>query len=319
MASLFPEPPAEAISRAQELSAKLNRANHEYYVLSRPSMSDAQWDELFHELRKLEEAYPSLRTKDSPTQRVGAPSRDDMPKVEHDPPMFSLANAMNADEVREFWRRMEKELGSFELVCEPKFDGLSIDIVYLDGEYWQASTRSDGEIGEDVTANVLTIEGLPRSLNLKRGEKAPRRVAIRGEILMLKADFLALNNDLEEAGQPAFANPRNAASGALRQLDPEKTRERRLSMFLYQIGRIDGGDAPATQMESLELLNRWGFPVADLARLAKSEDEAVGAYEALEAKRHELPFEVDGMVFKVQDLTQQAELGYRSRTPRWAV
>lgn len=316
--------PADVAKRAGELHDALNDANHRYYNLNAPSISDAEYDTLLRELETLEAAYPALRTPDSPSQRVGSAPIGDLPPVTHDPPMMSLANAMDDGEFSAFYERMAKELGSFELVSEPKFDGLSIDLVYeRDDESGQclliqASTRGDGTTGEDVTANVRTIKAIPLALF---ANPAPARVVIRGEIYIAKADFAAMNEALEEAGQKVFVNPRNAAAGCLRQLDSRMTAARPLSAYLYQVAKLEGleGPLPATHWETLELLRSWRCPVNPRVNVVASLSEAQASYQQTLAERHDLPYEIDGMVFKVNRLDQQAELGARSRSPRWAV
>lgn len=319
---------ASAKKRAAKIAKQLHDANYQYYVLAEPRMSDAAYDKLLRELEAIEAEHPELRTPDSPTQRVGAPAREDMGQVEHDPPLFSLANAMNQEEFDAFFERMSKELGEFELTAEPKFDGLSIDIVYIDGVLAIASTRGDGSVGEDVTPNVRTIAAVPLKLRTIKGEKPPKHLSVRGEIYMSKADFLALNESQEEAGEKVFVNPRNSAAGSLRMSDSTITAKRKLSFFAYQIGKLEAAKASAfdrledlipSQWEMLEKLGAWGFPVCDLARKADSLEDCHEFWQSIIDARHDLPFEVDGTVFKVNDLAQQKELGERSRNPRWAI
>lgn len=324
MATNAPDP----AKRAATLAKKLHEANHRYYVLAEPSISDAQYDKLLRELEELEQAHPELRTEDSPTQRVGAAPRDDMAKVEHDPPLFSLANAMDEAEFAAFFERMKKEIGDFTLSAEPKFDGLSIDLVYRDGVLSVASTRGDGTVGEDVTPNVRTIHAIPLKLNAIKGEKPPKELSVRGEIYMAKKDFLALNQAQEEAGDKTFVNPRNSAAGSLRQLDSTITAKRKLSFFAYQIGKLVPAKSSAfdrledlidTQMEMLAKLEAWGFPVCELAREAHTLEDCRDFWQGLLDQRQDLPYEIDGTVFKVNSLVAQRELGERSRNPRWAV
>lgn len=304
--------------RAAELRQLLEAANRAYYSESRPTMSDAEYDRLLRELEAIEAAHPELRTPDSPTSRVGAAPREDMAKVTHDPPMMSLANAMDHGEFREFWDRCSRELGSIAMVAEPKFDGLSIDLVYRDGVLDVASTRGDGEVGEDVTPNARTIRSIPLRLDGSK-RPVPTLLVVRGEVFMTKADFIGMNQKLEEQGKPVFVNPRNSASGALRQLDPGVTAQRPLSAFVYQIGRAEGIDMPVTQSGVLDLLRDYGFRVSDLPKRVPTRADAEEYYASLHRDRASLPFEIDGVVYKVESLAQQEELGVRSRTPRWAV
>ncbi len=328
MASTAPNPS----KRATELRQTLEQANHDYYVEGRPTISDAEYDRLLRELEQIESAHPELLTPDSPTQRVGATPRDDMAKVPHDPPMMSLANAMDGDEFERFWMHCRAALGGgfgggelfdvgegITMVAEPKFDGLSIDLVYRDGVLQTASTRGDGSVGEDVTPNAKTIRAVPLRLSKPKREPVPSLLSVRGEIYMAKQDFVAMNQRLEEAGKPVFVNPRNSASGALRQLDAKITATRPLNIYLYQIGKMEGRGFPETQWECLELLRELGFRVSDLPTRVETLEQARGVYHNLLEQRQSLPFEIDGVVFKVDRLDQQREMGERSRTPRWAV
>jgi len=309
---------ATITAKAAELRRAINDANHRYYVLAQPTISDAEYDRLIRELEALESEYPNLLTPDSPTQRVAGAPRDDMAKVSHDPPMMSLANAMDLGEFREFWARCEKELGPVTMVAEPKFDGLSIDLVYRDGVLEVASTRGDGEVGEDVTPNARTIRSVPLRLSPANGI-VPALLSVRGEVYLAKADFVAMNEKLEEQGKPVYVNPRNSASGSLRQLDARISAQRPLSIYLYQIGRMDGMKMPETQRGVLDILRAFGFRVSDEPKHVKTLADAEAYYESLGSRRDQLPFEIDGVVFKVDSLTHQREMGERSRTPRWAV
>ncbi len=312
MAKIAPE----TLQRLETLKAQLHQANYDYYVEARPDLSDQEYDALLRELQEIEAKYPEVLTPDSPSQRVGAEPRDDMPKVTHDPPMFSLGNAMDKQEFVAFFERMERELGKFRLLAEPKFDGLSLDLLYEDGILVQASTRGNGQVGEDVTPNARTIGTLPLKL---RGSNIPDRLIVRGEVYMTKADFLALNEKQMEAGKQVFVNPRNAAAGALRQLDSRITAERPLHIFLYRLEKADGFALADSDYDNLQTLKEWGLPVSELPQRVESIEAAEHSFEELERARHQLAFEIDGVVFKVDSRQGQEELGSRSRSPRWAI
>lgn len=312
---------AQARRRIDELVREIAAHDHAYYVLDRPTVSDAAYDALFRELKALEEEHPDLRRADSPTGRVGGGLREAFRKVAHVKPLRSLDSLMAEEEVREFDARVRKGLERDDVtyVAEPKFDGLSIELVYEDGVLDRASTRGDGTHGEDVTENVRTIRAVPLRLAEAAGVPAPRGViAIRGEALMRLADFEALNARLLEAGEEPFANPRNAAAGAVRQLDPSITASRRLDFFAYEIM-----DAPAvtlpTQRDMLAALRGWGLHVETRLAHAASIDEALAFHAALGAERDALPYEIDGVVIKVDRRDWQDVLGMRARSPRWAV
>jgi DNA ligase (NAD+) len=323
---------AEAKRRIGELADEIREHDRRYYEEDRPSISDAAYDRLMRELAVLEQEHPDLRAPDSPTQRVSGGLRAAFKKVPHAAPMLSLDSLMSEDEVREFDGRVRKGLGTDEglfaepvtYVAEPKFDGLSIELVYADGVLLRGSTRGDGETGEDVTENLRTVRAVPLRLRGPAAGAAGRApstegtVAVRGEALMLLREFAALNARLIEAGDEPFANPRNAAAGTLRQLDPAITASRRLDFFAYEILRADAY-APATQSELLETLHAWGFRVAQRRRRCRGIDEAVAFHVALGAERETLPYEIDGAVIKVDRRDWQDQLGVRSRSPRFAV
>jgi len=251
---------SEAAKRLGRLRDEIARHDHLYYVLDQPEISDAAYDRLRKELETLEAQFPDLVTSDSPTQRVGAEPRDDLPNVRHVKPMLSLESVMNVVDAREFDRRMKKGLGSDAVayIVEPKFDGLSVELIYEDGILTRGATRGDGTVGEDVTPNIRTIRTVPLRL---RGGKAPRLVAIRGEAIMPLEAFRDLNRWMTERELPAFANPRNAAAGSLRQLDSRITAQRPLAFFAYEIMKIDGAEPPDTHTHELELLSGWGLRV----------------------------------------------------------
>lgn len=313
----------EAKKRIEELRELINYHNYRYYVLNDPVISDAEYDELMRELMELEEQFPEFITPNSPTQRVGAPPREEFGTVEHRLPMLSLQDARNEDELREFDRRVKRALGlpmdaKIEYACEPKFDGLSCEITYIDGEYTQASTRGDGIRGEDVTPNARTIKSIPMKLILKKGETPPTRVDIRGEVIMKKKDFEKLNAELLKKGEKIFANPRNAAAGSLRQLDPNITAQRKLDFISWGIGYYEGIEFK-THWEVLEKISQWGFKTAQPRKLAKGIDEVIEYYRKMESIRDDLEYELDGIVVKVNDLSLWDRLGTTTRSPRYAI
>jgi DNA ligase (NAD+) len=302
--------------------AELRRAiayhDHRYHVLDAPEITDAEYDALFRRLQELEKAHPALVTPDSPTQRVGAAPLTAFGTVRHGQQMLSLANVTTRDEMAEFDARVRRLLGreSVEYVVEPKLDGLAVELVYEDGVFVVGSTRGDGIVGEDVTANLRTVRSVP--LRLRDGRPVPRRLELRGEVYLPVAAFRALNREREEAGLPVFANPRNSAAGSLKQLDPRMTAARPLELACHGVGAIDGVTV-RTHHELLQAFADWGLRPAPGHRLAKSLDDVANAFAALEAERDALPFEVDGLVVKVNDLELQRLLGQVSRSPRWAV
>ena len=318
---------AEAKERIAELAAEIREHDHRYHVLDRPTISDARYDKLFRELRTLEEEFPDLVAPDSPTLRVGGAPRAGFRKVRHVRPMLSLDSLMQESEVREFDARVRKGLDSDEglfaeavaYMAEPKFDGLSIELVYEDAVLVRGSTRGDGETGEDVTENLRTIRTIPLRLSGEGPKGGLRgRVAVRGEALMPIAGFEELNQRLIQDDEEPFANPRNAAAGAVRQLDPSITASRRLEFFAYEV--IDAEhERFATQSATLEALRGWGFRVEKSARLCSGIEEVVEFHAKLLEKRDRLPYEIDGAVVKVDRADWQELLGARSRSPRWAV
>jgi DNA ligase (NAD+) len=308
----------KAEERAAELRARLEEANVRYYVLDAPAIADAEYDAMLRELSELEDAHPELRTADSPTQRVGAPAAEHFPPYEHRVPMLSLANAFGADELRAFDERVRK-LAQTDVayVCELKIDGLAIALRYRDGVFERGGTRGDGRIGEDVTANLRTIKTIPLRLKaLRQAQGDTDAFEVRGEAYLRKSDFAKLNEARERAGLPVFANPRNSASGGVRQLDPKMTAERRLSFFAYGIARENG---IATQWETLQHLKEIGFHVNPNIVRAKTIDEVVAYCEEWEERRDSLDYEIDGVVVKIDDLATQRHLGSVGRNPRWAI
>ncbi|NDY41825.1 NAD-dependent DNA ligase LigA [Dissulfurirhabdus thermomarina] len=311
--------PAEILERIQRLRREIDEHNYRYYVLDSPVISDAEFDALMHELRDLEARYPETVTPDSPTQRVGAAPADRFRKVPHAVPMLSLDDAFSEAEVREFDGRVRRQLGldaSPEYVVEPKMDGLAVELVYEAGRFVLGATRGDGTTGEDVTANLRTIRAVP--LRLRPAADLPERLDARGEVFMTREGFAALNREREAAGEPPFANPRNAAAGSLRQLDPAVTAARPLDIFFYGVGEIRGW-RPQTHWEVLEALRRWGLKVNPLVHRAQGIEAAIRARDRLAAQRAALPYEIDGVVIKVNRLDYWERLGTRARSPRWAV
>jgi len=315
-----PGVPQEVRRRAEALRAELHEHGRRYYVLDDPSIGDDEYDALLDELRAIEAAHPGLVTPDSPTQRVGGEPVSSLPKVRHEIPMLSLANARSEEELRAWVTRMRTHLAregiedpAFEFVAEPKIDGLAISLLYEDGVLARGATRGNGEVGEDVTHNLRTMPTIPLRI-----EGAPALLEVRGEIYMSLADFAGLNERRAEAGLSTFMNPRNAAAGTIRQLDPRLARERPLSMWAYGIGRTDGMRF-GSHWEGLEWLREHGFRVNADVRLLRSEDEVVAQCLAWQDRRGALDFEIDGVVVKVSDLELQRRLGVVGRDPRWAI
>jgi DNA ligase (NAD+) len=302
--------------RAEELRHQLREANHRYYVLDAPTLSDAEYDRLFRELLQLEEAHPELRAPDSPTQRVGAQPSEKFAKVQHRRPMMSLANVMSDEELAEFDARVHRLLGDGPVtyVFEPKLDGLAVTLTFENGRFVQGATRGDGQFGEDVTVNLRTIKSVP--LQLRPG--APPLLEVRGEVFISKADFARLNAEREAAGEPTFVNPRNSAAGSLRQLDPRETAKRPLSIFFYDVGEA-GELGFSSHWDKLAKLKELGLRTNPENKLARSLDEVRAFYADLLRRRHEVAYEIDGSVVKVDSEDQRRRLGAVSRTPRWAV
>src|SRR6202035_942283 len=307
--------PERAGERVLALRKELDHHSRQYHVLDAPEISDAAYDHLFRELVDLEAAYPDLQTADSPTQRVGGEPVATFTKVRHRTPLLSLNNAFSPDEVREFGVRVDRAIGTVSAyVCELKIDGLAMSITYGKGNFVRAATRGNGVEGEDVTANVRTIRSVPMAL--ARVDGLPDELEVRGEVYLPKAAFAATNARLEEAGKPGYANPRNAAAGAVRQLDPGVTAGRGLQTFM---NAIDPPGAARTQAEVLDTLGALGFRVNPHRRLAESIDDVLAFLEQWSEQRHQLDYETDGVVIKVASLAEQAELGQISRAPRWAI
>ena len=311
----------EAQKRLEELRELINYHNYRYYVLDDPEIPDAEYDRLMQELLELERQFPDLVTPDSPSQRVGAPPREEFETVPHTVPMLSLDNAFSEEDIREFDERVHRLLGvtgPIEYVAEPKLDGLGVELVYENGLLTVGSTRGDGYVGENVTANLKTIKSIPLRL-ITRWLPAPERLEVRGEVIMEKEAFRRLNEEREKRGEPPFANPRNAAAGSVRQLDPSVTASRPLDMYCYAYGQIVGGPDFKTHWEVLEAYKKWGLKVNPLNELCEGVDRVVDYYKRMTEKREELPYETDGVVVKVNSLEYQARLGMKTRSPRWAI
>ena len=304
--------------RVDQLREQLRDANYKYHVLDDPDISDAEYDQLLRQLDKLEAAHPELITPDSPTQRVGAAPIDGFLSVTHSSPMLSLANAFTAEEMHDFDQRVRERLETPEQIvsyaAEPKLDGLAVSLLYENGALVRGATRGDGTKGEDVTHNVRTIDAIPLRL---RGSDWPERLEIRGEVYMPKAGFKALNEAAEEKGEKLFVNPRNAAAGSLRQLDPRLTAQRPLAFFAYSV--VDGEQLASEQVAALLKIKEWGFPINPLTAVVAGVAGCLEFYAAIGNARASLDYEIDGVVFKVNDLRSQQELGFVSRAPRWAI
>ena len=314
-----PAVPQDIADRAASLRRELEAHNYRYYVLHEPSISDAKWDRLFRELLDLEASFPILVTPDSPTQRVGAAPLSEFAQVSHRVAMLSLANAFTTEEVENFDRRCKAGLAqpageSIDYACEPKFDGLAITLTYENGVFVRGATRGDGAVGEDVSANLKTIRAIPLRLTLT----APL-LEVRGEVLMLKKDFAALNEQQRAREEKVFVNARNAAAGSLRQLDPKLTAQRPLSFFAYAIGAVEGIDLPPTHAALMDLLVQWRFPVTKERRVVRGVTGLLEFYQDIGERREQLPFEIDGVVYKVNRIDWQEQLGFVSRAPRFAL
>lgn len=315
-----------AAQRIQALRAELDEHNYRYYVLDEPSVPDAEYDRLFRELQALEAEHPELVTPDSPTQRVGGEALSAFGEVRHEVPMLSLGNAFEEEDLLAFDRSVQSGLGlsggdlfgggaAVEYSCEPKLDGLAVSLLYRNGMLERGATRGDGTTGEDISANVRTIRNVPLKL---KGEGWPQVLEVRGEVYMPKAGFEELNARQAESGGKTFANPRNAAAGSLRQLDPKITASRPLEFCCYGIGQVSAELAP-TQVGMLERLKGWGIPISRELRLARGVEACLDYYRDIGQRRMALPYDIDGVVFKVNTLEDQQQLGFRARTPHWAI
>ena len=310
--------PADVSARLDELREQINRHNHLYYAEDRPEVSDAEYDRLWRELVALEQAHPELVTPDSPTQRPGGRRAETFAPVEHMVAMLSLDNAMTVEELQEFEARIRRAVPGLSpaYVCEPKIDGLGVALLYERGRFVRGATRGDGRIGEDISQNLRTIKSIPATLSGPL--KGARKLEVRGEVYMPREAFARLNAGLEEAGQPVFANPRNAAAGAVRQKDPAVTASRPLAIFLYHVSVLEPPGF-RSQWERLEALRQSGFPVNPRSQRAGTLDEVVAYCRTLEAERDALGYDADGVVVKVDDLEHQRRLGATAHHPRWAI
>lgn len=304
--------------RAKELREQINYHNYRYYVLDNPEIPDSEYDRLLRELQELETEYPELITPDSPTQRVGAEPLSSFAEVKHEVPMLSLGNAFNEQEVLDFDRRAREKanLKNIEYAVEPKLDGLAISLLYIDGLLERAATRGDGTTGEDVTLNVRTIDAIPLRL-MNKGY--PKKLEVRGEVIMTKAGFEQLNEMQRKNNAKLFANPRNAAAGSLRQLDPKITATRPLSFFAYGVGVVEGAKLPATHSEIMNKLKQWGIRINPESKTVKGVEGCLAYYGEMQNKRDKLDYDIDGIVYKVNSLDTQQELGFVARAPRWAI
>lgn len=307
----------EARARIEALRAALAEHNYRYYTLDDPQISDEQYDALLRELERLEQRHPEYASAQSPTSTVGSAPARGFNAVQHGEPMLSLGNVFDEEELRAFDRRARERLGldrPLDYVAEPKLDGLAVSLLYRHGRFERAATRGDGVTGEDISRNVLTISTVPRAL---RGQ-FPDSCEIRGEVFMAKQDFARMNDALREAGEKTFVNPRNAAAGSLRQLDPELTAKRPLSIYCYGVVAVRGEFEPSTHAEVLQALRFWGAPVSDEVAQVVGVEGCLQYFRAISVRRDALPYAIDGVVYKVNELARQRELGFISRAPRWA-
>jgi len=318
------EPEVESLTLLESLKARLNQHNYNYYVLDDPAIPDVEYDRLFRQLQVIEQKDPQLITTDSPTQRVGAAPLAKFKQIKHKLPMLSLSNAFNDEDLKGFENRLldrlklDNNTGErvVEFVAEPKLDGVAVSLFYENGLLIYGATRGDGETGEDITQNVRTIKSIPLTLI---GNNYPKVLEVRGEIFMPKAAFNALNARAIKRDEKAFVNPRNAAAGSLRQLDSKVTADRSLSMCAYSIGFTEGYELPSTHYEMLNKLSVWGLAINNEMAIVKGAEGCIQYYRSLTTRRNDLKYEIDGIVFKVNAFSQQADLGFVSRSPRWAI
>ena len=312
---------AATIKKAASLRDQIRHHNHRYHALDDPEIPDAEYDRLMLELQRLEGEFPDLVSPDSPTQRVGDAAVSGFGTAQHELPMLSLGNAFSVNELQEFHRRVADRLGLDErgdliYAAEPKLDGVAVSLLYTDGVLVRGATRGDGMTGEDITHNVRTIQAVPLKLI---GDDYPSRLEIRGEVFMPRAGFEAYNETARAAGEKTLVNPRNAAAGSLRQLDPRLTAGRPLDMYAYSVGVTDGGELPARHSEIINLLQGWGIKVCPERRVVMGIEGCLEYYENIGERRESLSYEIDGVVYKVDSLELQQELGFVSRAPRWAI
>ncbi len=307
----------EAAKRIEELKRIITKHNYLYYVENKPEITDFEFDKLFNELKELEKKYPHLITPDSPTQKVGGFASSDFKPVKHNPPMLSLDNCYSEAELNEWYERIKKIIKdeNFDMICEVKIDGVSCSVEYRDGVFFRASTRGDGSIGEDVSENVKTIRGLPLKIDVC--EKSV--VEVRGEIYLTKKDFEEINSQQIKNGEEPFSNPRNAASGSLRQKDPQITAKRKLKFAVHSYGKIEGLTEPKTQEEYFEFVKKLMLPINPLWKKARNLKEVVEFYNEMSNKRKDLDFEIDGIVVKVNDFALRKIIGQTAKSPKWAI
>jgi DNA ligase (NAD+) len=306
------------IQQINQLRATLRHHEYQYHVLDAPEVPDAEYDRLMRELRELESAHPELITADSPTQRVGAAPLAAFDQVRHEVPMLSLDNVFDEESFLAFYKRVQDRLKSSDpltFCCELKLDGLAVSLLYEDGELVRAATRGDGTTGENITTNVRTIRAIPLRLT---GDNIPRRLEVRGEVFMPQAGFEQMNEEARRKDGKVFANPRNAAAGSLRQLDPRITAKRPLTFFCYGVGLLEGGELPRSHFERLMQFKAWGLPVSDRAQRRTGSEEVLAFYRQVEQDRAQLGFDIDGVVIKIDDIDLQETLGFVARAPRWA-
>lgn len=310
---------SKPIKRIQELQELLHDYAHRYYVLDDPAVPDAEYDRLFRELQQLETEHPQTITSNSPTQRVGGEPLEGFESVQHDMPMLSLGNGFSAQDIHDFDRRATDKLEAtqaIEYVAEPKLDGLAVSLLYVDGSLVRGATRGDGKTGENITHNLKTIQSIPLKL---RGSGWPQQLEVRGEVYMPKAGFEAYNQAARAEGTKTFVNPRNAAAGSLRQLDPAMTAKRPLTMYCYGVGIVENGSLPNTHYDILQQLGEWGLRICEHIQLKQGAEGLLAYYQHIGDIRDGLPYDIDGVVYKVNNLAQQNELGFVSRAPRWAI
>ncbi len=310
---------AKPKEKIEQLRDKIRYHNYRYYIKNNPVISDAEYDDLKEELRRLEEKYPELKTSDSPTQRVGDQPVDELKTVEHPQPMLSLQAVRTEEEARDAWERLEKNIdGEFKVTAEPKYDGLAVELIYENGKLVQAATRGDGQKGDEITKNIKTIPEVPLKLLVRGENKLPERLIVRGEVYMRKDEFKKYNQKRQKKDQEPFSNPRNAAAGSLRQLDPQITAQRPLHLFFYEINNaLEIGFE--THLESIKALPDWGLKTnLENIDICKNFDDFIDYYQKMEKRRDNLAYEIDGVVYKVNNLETQQELGYRADSPRYA-
>lgn len=315
----MPKPSNTIIKKIAELKKKINEHNYRYHILDEPLISDAAYDKLFRDLEDLEKQYPELISNDSPTQRVGNTPLTSFQQVQHAIPMLSLENAFSEKEVFAFNKRIQERLHTekdIEYACEPKLDGIAVSLIYHNGQLIRAATRGDGNTGEDITLNIRTILSIPLQL---RGSDYPTRLEVRGEVYIPKKAFQQLNNRLKEADEKTFVNPRNAAAGSLRQLNPKITAQRSLAFFTHSVGQIEDGKLAPTHTAILNQFEEWGLPRCPQTQTAKNISACLAYYHKIEKQRPTLPYEIDGVVYKVNAIALQQQLGFVSRAPRWAL